>query len=391
MSVPDSIAALRGGAMPGPALVCYLKPSNFCGVGCAHCYLPVAVRADRRVLSRDLFAPLRRFLREFAVRTRAHRVDIVYHGGEPLSVPVSWYRDFGLRVVEPLRGDGVAVRELMQTSLIPFAQRHIAFVHERLGGQLGISVDFSAHRSVRGSNAAYRDRLLARIARARAGGIMLSPSFVPSVDELGRGAWILDWLAAHAFSHCALDRYNAWQGADPRRPGNRDHARFLVELLDASLERLAGDRPVVRIAAVVAGVAGVLDGRSGDRWGGACQSHFVVVEPDGGLNTCPDRSAVDPPFSRLHDGFGAFACAAVRRRWVRYQGVVHRHGACARCVHREWCRGGCPITAHGDPDGDSRAHCAGYSPFLDHVRARAAEPGVRALLVRYAGAAAVMA
>ena len=38
------------GARPVTA---YVKPSDYCNVGCEHCYLPLAVRADRATTSRS--------------------------------------------------------------------------------------------------------------------------------------------------------------------------------------------------------------------------------------------------------------------------------------------------------------------------------------------------
>ena len=358
---------------PGPVLLCYLKPSDFCSVACAHCYLPLSVREDRTLMTRETLSATAAFLSGFARSIRARAVDLLFHGGEPLSVPLAWYDDCCQLLVEPLRAQGLDVPLSMQSSLIPFRPAHVPLLRDTLAGNVGVSVDLGAHRTVAGSNVRYLEVLARRLQTLRGHDVHPGASLVPARDTLVLVPQLMDWMSRHGFASFAVDRYNDFAGAsglrapDPQRPSNAEHSRFLRDVLDFSLDRLrAGDPPPVA-GAVYAGVRGVLHDTPGDRWGGTCQSHFLVVSPSGGLNTCPDRAPWEPAFSSVHDGVDAFSRAAVRRRWVRYQHAGHRHPDCPTCDFRSWCRSGCPITPQ-PPAGEPDAVCAGYQPFLRHVR-----------------------
>jgi uncharacterized protein len=66
-----------------------LQGSPFCNINCDYCYLPA--RADRSRMSFEtLAATIRWVVRE---ELAAENLTVVWHAGEPLVLPVSWYRD----------------------------------------------------------------------------------------------------------------------------------------------------------------------------------------------------------------------------------------------------------------------------------------------------------
>jgi len=139
-------------------------------------------------------------------------------------------------------------------------------------------------------------------------------------------------------------------------------------------------RQAPMIGAVKAGIMGVLYDEPGDRWGGSCQADFVVVEPDGSLNNCPDKSTVEEPYGNAHDGYDAFSRNAFRRKWIKIQKMDHKKPHCMGCENASWCQSGCPITPNGVPDGE--VECAGYKTFLSHIRGFIGNGG-RDLMVAY--------
>ena len=129
-------------------LLAYMKPTNYCNVGCDHCYLPLAVRANKNLMSMETLEDAAILLKDMSNRYpgRVEDVQILWHGGEPLTVPMEWYVKAGniLDIHLPNRVEAI------QTSLIPLTERHIEFIQDRLDWQIGTSIDFS-QRKIKGS------------------------------------------------------------------------------------------------------------------------------------------------------------------------------------------------------------------------------------------------
>jgi len=149
-------------------LTVYLKPTNYCNVGCDFCYLPEDVRANKARMSPETLDATLELIGQLALREGHDRIAILYHGGEPLSLSpeaLYWYSD---RVRAGL--SRFEIQETVQTSLIPLREGHVKFIQERCGSFVGSSLDFTG-RTLNGSNEKYVDLWLRKVALARENGI----------------------------------------------------------------------------------------------------------------------------------------------------------------------------------------------------------------------------
>lgn len=357
-------------------ITAYVKPTNRCNVGCTHCYLPESVRADKRRMDGDMVLKTARFLKEMAVRGRHRSAHILWHGGEPLTISADWYYEAGEILDRELPGH----TESMQTSLIPLRPEHVTLFAKRHDGFVGSSVDFS-QRMIRGSVDAYHELWMKKVDLARAGGVTVIPGVVPTTRELGRESEIVKWFVDRDFEAFNIDRYNAYGTYFDDRPSNLKHAGFLTGLFVALMREmeLTGRAPLV--GATRGALTGVMFGVGGDRWGGSCQNDFVVVEPDGSLNTCPDKSSFEEAHGNVHDGFEAFLKSRFRRKWIRHQNLTHKQEHCMGCENSHFCGSGCPITPNGAPEGEDE--CSGYHSHLSFVRKWLKETGNTDIAMAY--------
>ncbi len=71
----------------GPISLVVIQPTSFCNLNCDYCYLPD--RHLKNQLSLDLIEPI--FKNIFTSRFLGDFVDVCWHAGEPLAVPISFY------------------------------------------------------------------------------------------------------------------------------------------------------------------------------------------------------------------------------------------------------------------------------------------------------------
>ena len=116
---------------------------------------------------------------------------------------------------------------------------------------------------------------------------------VPGKKDCYNTEFIYNWFKDRDFWIWSMDRYSNVGGTLPDFSTNAEHSKFLIELFDLAMKdiREKGFAPMIRT--VSAAIGGVLYDSPGDRWGGTCQSDFVVINPDGRLNNCPDKDSFE--------------------------------------------------------------------------------------------------
>jgi uncharacterized protein len=340
----------------------YLKPTNFCSVGCEHCYLDKALKADKTVMSPETLEQTAQFVRDFADSFwEKDPVQIIFHGGEPLMMSGTWLEN----ACEVLEKTLPNCRFAIQTSLMPLKEEHIAFLKKRTPYAIGSSLDWT-FRTIQGSAASYRDVYMKRVEFLRQHGLPTAVTLVAAKEDLPHAKEIVRWFFEHHLMTVQFERFIDESNSSIHLPSNLEHSLFLKDVF-CEVMRLfeeKGEFMNVRIFRDV--LSGVLDGRPCGIYGGACQSHLITVEPDGKVGLCPNRASYDAPCGSVQEGFEAFKHSKARLHWILRQHLQNESDACFKCPYAFWCKGACPISPEKvsvSPDED----CGGHRVFIDFV------------------------
>jgi radical SAM protein with 4Fe4S-binding SPASM domain len=310
-------------------------------------------------------------LAEMAKRQGGNVEDIliVWHGGEPLMLPPDYFYEAGKVLDEILPGH----KETIQTSMIPYSNKFNNLIQDRFGGHIGTSIDFS-QRKIGDSSNRYLDALMKKINLARSNGFSVTPGMVPTKLEIGRESEIVDWFYANEFPEINIDRYNSYKGDINEflhRPNNAEHSQFLIAIYEAMAKYVVSHKNPPVFRQIIDGIKGVLKGYPGDRWGGSCQKDFLVVEPNGNTNNCPDKSTREPSFGNVSISVDDVLKSPARKKWIKTHTFEHMNRHCPTCEYNSWCGSGCPITPNTP---ESEGDCSGYKTFLNHIKKRYNDP-----------------
>jgi uncharacterized protein len=88
-----------------------VQPTAFCNIACTYCYLPD--RSNKHVIAQSTVTRL--FEQIFASGWACSEITVIWHAGEPLVVPVSFYRE-AFATIERMRPGSVHVRHSFQTN-----------------------------------------------------------------------------------------------------------------------------------------------------------------------------------------------------------------------------------------------------------------------------------
>lgn len=346
-------------------ITAYLKPTNFCNVGCAHCYLPESVRANKTKMDEATLHQVMQFLKDMQNKGKHDKLFLLWHGGEPLILTPSYFEMAGKVIDQYFTQDELI--EAVQTSLIPYRRDLAAIVKNRWRGEIGSSMDFNS-RLLKGSAEEYQKLWLSKVDMAREDGIFIIPGITPNKIDVKNARFIFEWFAKHDFWVWNIDRYSNVGGNLPEFSTNREHAQFLIDLFELCVQSYEKTGLAPMIKPVAAAIGGILYEMPGDRWGGKCQSDFVVINPDGKLNNCPDKDSFEASYGSLQEGFNSFESSPLRRKWIRIQQAGHRIDDCYNCENSAWCKSGCPITGNACSINGVTDECSGFKSFINHIR-----------------------
>lgn len=324
-----------------------LQPTPFCNLDCDYCYLPhrddrarmplaTARQAAQRLLDDGLAGP---------------RLTVVWHAGEPMVLPPSYYEDAFGTLAEVL-APHCALDHAMQTNATRIDDRWCALLR-RWSVQVGVSVDGPAwlhdrHRHTRRGDGTH-GQVTAGMARLHAAGIRFHAIAVVTADTLAAPEAFVDYFEGLGITGlgCNIDEAEGLHARSSLSGHEAAHAALLQRLLSSRL-------PVRELDTARHLIAEALPRYRwhGHRWPDNAQVlpfAIVSVAHDGGFS-CFSPELLGQAAPRFGDFvFGhvqqtGYLAAAQHPAFVAtWQAIVQGIAACERdCAHFGYCGGGAP-------------------------------------------------
>lgn len=170
-------------ANAGPLYLLVVQPTPFCNIDCDYCYL--RNRTDKHVMSQSTLETLLR--KVFASPYVPDKgFTLVWHAGEPLVLPVSYYRD-ALNILRQQNRRDLPVRFSFQTNGTLIDQEWCAFFKEA-NASVGVSLDgprelHDRHRKTRNGKGTF-DRVMKGIRLLQNNDVSLSVICVLTAESL---------------------------------------------------------------------------------------------------------------------------------------------------------------------------------------------------------------
>ena len=180
-----------------------LQPTSFCNIDCSYCYLPNR-NAKRRMSGEVLGALLERLL---ASGRLGSSLTMLWHAGEPLTLPVSYY-DKAISMVMARLPSSVAVTHNFQTNGMLINEEWCDFFR-RPDVRVGVSIDgprnlHDLHRTTRRGERTF-DQTIAGLRMLRTCGVELRVISVLTRQALFFPDELFDFYVAEGVSHVAFN------------------------------------------------------------------------------------------------------------------------------------------------------------------------------------------
>ena len=212
-----------------------LQPTPFCNIDCDYCYLP-----ERDSTARMRIATVRRAverLRDDGLVGPA--LTVVWHAGEPLTMPRTFY-DEAVPAVREALGSACEVSHSIQTNAMLIDDEWCE-LFKRHGIRIGVSVDgpaalHDAHRRTRTGRGTHA-QVLRGMARLRSHGIAFHAIAVVTPASFAQADAFFDFFVEQGVSElgCNYDEAEGLHEHSSLLGHESDHAAFVARLLERSI------------------------------------------------------------------------------------------------------------------------------------------------------------
>ena len=180
-----------------------VQPTPFCNIDCRYCYL--ADRTNKSVVAEDTLRNL--FTQLFASGWADEGLSVVWHAGEPLVLPIAFYRD-AFAMIDALRPAGLSVKHSFQTNGTLIDDSWCDFIAEAEIA-VGVSVDgpqrlHDRNRVTRSGRGTF-DKTIAGIRRLRAHDVPFHVISVLTAESLTAPQEMFEFYLAEGIEHVCFN------------------------------------------------------------------------------------------------------------------------------------------------------------------------------------------
>jgi len=353
-------------------LFVYLKPTNYCSVGCKHCYLTYSDRKDMYMMTEknieEIANKLKEYFSIYEKNKKTFIIHIEWHGGEVLTVPLEKLKKF-INIFDNASTKYLIFKHTIDSSLQPLFDKNNKeldeygkFIFENFGGFVGTSFDFFGIRKYKGKESIYLENLL-RVCKyfQKKFQIEFSVNIVVNKKMINQEEYIWKWILEHKniFPMVQFERYNEY-GVELNNKSlilkNKEFSLIMVNLQNYYYEYKKTHSDLkIKILDVLENSINFLT--AGDKWSGSCLTNILVINPDGSTNNCVDKSD-EESFGNIYKmSIKEIFLNKKRMGWIKHQNVGHKHEDCYTCNYSRICNSGCPLIDNSDHINDE---CSGY-------------------------------
>ena len=337
-----------------------VKPTLACDLHCRHCYHPESDRSDE-ILDIDTFEKTVKLVKEGFEHSR-----YIWHGGEPLLAPMSFYKK-AFAVQKKYYGK-MGCDNTMQTSGSLLNQRFIEFcksnrvnigVSYEGGFENGLRPDMDVqHIDSMVQYMADKGHMFLVSATIHCGNVDLMDSIYEKFKRVGAS------LSFNPVINLGCARENPDLALDPDV-----YVKNSIELFDKWIHDKDVKVPVIPffpyIMTVVDGMPNISDCPHA-----SCLGRWICLYPNGDIYPCGKACPKDFRLGNINDvdsieelfDSDGFANILV--------GSIERRKKCKSCEIYDYCNGGCSIDAFADGDIESSGgiSCRIYKGLMPHIR-----------------------
>ena len=331
-----------------------IKPTLSCNIDCKHCYHTIGERSDE-VMSKEMLETVIRYASEYET------VWFVWHGGEPLMLPLGFYKD-AIRFQERYFGKGShRVSNTIQTNGVLIDKRFMNFCKEN---KINVGVSFEGP-----CNDILRERtndVRRNLNMMTYGGHKFSVSSTICRESTGHIDDLYDHFVSNGMALSLSPVICSGSASLDMVPDPDEYADANIRIFDRWLRDTDAEMPLMPHMQYVMSALG--ERTPADCAHSSCITKWICVYPNGDLYPC--AKGCPPRFrlcnindiKELSDAFGSDALSG-----LLLPAIERRDRCAAECDLFRYCNGGCPIDALSEGAAAGGNSCIIFKKLFGHI------------------------
>ncbi|MDR0791603.1 MAG: radical SAM protein [Methanomassiliicoccaceae archaeon] len=334
-----------------------IKPTLSCNIGCRHCYHTPEERSGEVMSLGTLEMIIRMASEEYET------VWFVWHGGEPLMLPLKFYKD-AIALQERYFGKGShRVSNTIQTNGILIDKKLMGFCKEK-NINVGVSFEGPCNDMLRERTADVQGNL--DMMRER--GHMFSVNATICADDTNDQLRLYEHFIGNGMALSLTPVILSGSATKEMIPDADEYAKASIDVFDRWLHDADAEMPLIPHLQYVMSALG--NPSPSDCAHSSCLTKWVSVYPNGDLypcaKGCPSRFRMCniTDIGRISDAFRSEAMMGILTA-----SIERREKCAASCSIFKYCNGGCSIDAlsEGSMSDNGGNSCRIFKKVFTHI------------------------
>jgi uncharacterized protein len=350
-------------------MVLTIKPNLLCNAICDYCNVPELGKLIKPMNHETVDMILEK-LEHYIITNSPTKVNVVFHGGEPLLAPDSFYKHVYNRFTNSDILKKTNIRYTIQTNLTLYHEKRLPHLMKLLGNKplIGTSYDPISDSRKLGYKKSYEEEFMKSYFLLKNQGAMINIIYPVDKTALGREKEIYRYfknLGIDSFTVKPVLDYDG-DSSGENLFGEREYGEFLVNFYKEWEE----DKYRLLVEPFNGWVVKHKTGNENQLscyYSGRCSEEMFLVLPNGDIFECCEFTRIHQravgniykdDFVSLHDS---------RTKKVQNYTQTMKENACDGCQWWEYCHGGCPIKTHDEGEFGLHYFCESYKYFFSLV------------------------
>lgn len=362
-----------------------IRPTRYCENGCAHCYISEENRSDSQLMDETVFEQTCNFINNYCQAYNLNYLRLVWHGGEPLSVPKSWYEMTHAHLAK-LK---IEYSEDLQTSLSVYNDSWKSFIQYRLHSRLIISLDLST-RLYAGTLTQYLEDWKTKYHALLRESIDILIVVTISREDVCNAQKVFEILTSLEIPATAIINFRkaCTTSTIVGYVSNHDYSVFMIEFTNLVLKHLKDNVMLPNFEAITRPIRGIIRYLEHPVEKLAISEMFcclkqprMIIDSKGQISNCLMHEHSE--FGSIYDDptklFKLPKHIELQRQYSRVSYKLS--SLCRVCNHSEWCYLRCFMPSV--PDGVAELDCPGSKMYNDQMHVLMLDTTTRQVFEKY--------
>ena len=358
-------------------MVIIIKPSYACNLRCKYCYLSNDTKTEKTSFDIEFAKLIILNIKQVLSKQHKKKLNIIWHGGEPLLWGIDNYRK--ILQFSSIELSGFDIKHSIQTNLTLINKDYIDLFKE-YNVHIGFSLD--GDRNINDSQRVFingggtYDVIMEKLALCRKHGLSLGCIIVGSKKHIGHIPELYNFVSENNLNFKFNPIFTAGEAVnntDEYSITPEEYALMAIELFDLwfdDKENRIIESNFVEIASNL-----VTKCSNSCMFGINCQDNFFAIAPTGDVMPCGrfcDTSLQSYSYGNLHEETLSEILPLIKSSEVYMRSKYIEQSSCKHCKYFEICHGGC---LHDGflTSGDFKSKtflCYAYKKIFSHISKR---------------------